>query len=271
MLLETIYLNAPTSDWAQAVRQYDSGVKREIAAMLADSRPLSTMEDIGTGAASNKIFFFAPLDQEHIFSKHYELKIGTKYLQDLLFQEVSATRKAQQRAFYHRLLDVPSLKDAAGRIFEQATHKYFKKGGRFRLGRILDTPDKLSAIAPFDINHSEEIRSLKEWGGTLHKPNSSRLLPERKGIYFIPLKSNLTSVDSIILAEVAKTLVVILLQITVGSTHPVKATGIDELYAEGGSAPSIYCPSRTVRQRLAQHHGREGLNSQLSEDGLFKN
>ena len=90
-----------------------------------------------TGAASHKIFF-ALLDEERLFSQHYELKIETKYLQDLLCQEISATRKAQQRAFYHRLLEVPSLKDAAGRIFEQATHQLFKKGGRFRLGRILE-------------------------------------------------------------------------------------------------------------------------------------
>ena len=157
-------------------------------------------------------------------SQHYELKIGTKsvtvtkYLQGLLFQELSETRKAQQRAFYHRLLEVPSLKDAAGRIFEQATHQPFNKGGRFRLWRILDASDRLSAIAPFDLNRAEEFRNLKDGGATLHKPNPSRLLPERKGVYFMPLKSNLTSIDSIIFVEISKMLVVILLQITVGST-----------------------------------------------------
>ncbi|RPB20682.1 hypothetical protein L211DRAFT_498818 [Terfezia boudieri ATCC MYA-4762] len=173
VLIETIYLNEETNGWVKFVMQYDNAVKRQIKAMLVDSRPLSTMEDVSTSAVSHKIFFFEPLDEERIFSQHYELKIGTVSLQDLLIQEVSSTRTAQQRAFYHRLLDVPSLKNAAGRIFEQATHQLFRKGGKFRLGRILDTSDKtINKMAHIDINQSEEFRSLKEWGATMHNPNS---------------------------------------------------------------------------------------------------
>ena len=287
VLQKTIYLNAPTNDWVQAEMQYSTRVKCEIGAMLADCRPLSTLEDVSTGAASHKVFFFALLDEESLFSRHYELKIGTKYLQDLLLQEVSATCKAQQRSFYHRLLEVPSLKDAAGRIFEQATHQFFKKGGRFRLGRTLDASDKLPAIAPFDLNQAEEFRNLKDWGATLHKPNSSRLLPERKGVYFMPLKSNLTSIDSIILAEISKMLVVILLQITVGSTHPVKASGIDEIYAvlpqevRKAEVRLVFVVPQesklTTKQAITPSGGKppwEGRLKQrvlqLSEDTLFK-
>ena len=85
--------------------------------MVADDQPLSTLEDITiTQEVSFKAFFYVSTDLEASCDRGYNIRIATLYIGELLSMEVFATRKPQQRAFYHRLIEVPSLRAAGGNI-----------------------------------------------------------------------------------------------------------------------------------------------------------
>ncbi|KAF8446754.1 hypothetical protein BGX38DRAFT_623670 [Terfezia claveryi] len=214
-----------------------------IREMVTEARPLSTLEDITiTQEMSFKAFFYVSIDPEESCGVCYDVRIATPYISELLSVEVMATRKSQQRAFYHRLMEVPSLRTGAGKIFESLVHQYFQRNAKFSLGQPLNKESNTGLVAArteFTINGWEEFRTLPELGQTLHTKYSGRVCAERQNIYFRPLASNQTAVDSFTLSrytlptasESKDPSVTIMFQITVASSHDVKTSGIDALRA----------------------------------------
>ena len=146
LLLETIHPGSDAKDWIIDVGIYDEVVRMAIRDIVADARPLSTLEDITiTQEVSFKVFFYVSADPEESADRNYNVRIATPYIGELLSMEVFATRKSQQRAFYHRLMEVPSLRTAGGNIFERLVHQYFQRKHPFSLGRPLN---QLSNVGP---------------------------------------------------------------------------------------------------------------------------
>ena len=241
LLFDTIFLSSEAQEWAAAVNMYDNEVRMVLRDMAAESRPLSSLEDITiTQEVSFKAFFYVSTDVEEACAHNYAVRIATPYISGLLSLKVFATRKAQQRAFYHRLMEVPSLRTAAGTIFERLVHQYFAKRKRnLCLGKSLDGTSQVGQVPDgtiFPVFKSEEFSSLSDLGATLHRKNSSQVKNDRENIYFRPLASNQTSIDSFLPAKYKSkdgkpVPIVIMFQITIASSHEIKTLGIDALRA----------------------------------------
>ena len=234
VLLKTIYLYAPIAEWILSVESYNTSVVSAITSMLGGSSALSTLEDVYYQRASNKVVVFSPAGINEI-SRTYTLCIGTGYLAHLVSEAVLEARKSELRAFYRRLMEVPSLHNAAGRVFERLVHDYYRRGGTFSLGHALERGRMLKSLT-FTCTGTEEFSSLAELKRTLHKANSSIVERLRKNVYFRPVKSNLTSIDSFTIMDnglkgSSENIVMpVLFQITVALQHDIKVLGITELY-----------------------------------------
>jgi len=232
ILLDKIDVHGESEDWIDEVNQYDQEVRMAIREMAAEARPLSTLEDITiTQEMSFKAFFYVSADSEESCDARYNVRIATPYISYLLSVEVMETRKPQQRAFYHRLMEVPSLRTGAGKLFESLVHQYFQRNAKFSLGVPLSEESNTGPVAArteFTIKGWEEFRTLPELGHSFHAKFSGRVSPERQNIYFRLLASNQTAVDSFILSRytpptpLTNPSVTIMLQITVASSHDVK-------------------------------------------------
>ena len=121
---------------------------------------------------------------------------------------------------------------------------------------------------------------------TLHQPNSPKVNTQRENIYFRPLASNQTAIDSFVLSRYATKSVVIMLQITVASSHEIKTSGIDALRAilpaeaRAGAPHLVFVVPAGTRMRSAQTFIPSAGNPpwagsvkqsvlELSEDQLF--
>ena len=290
LLLETIYLYSEPEEWITAVNTYDKEVRMALRDMVAEARPLSTVEDITiTKEVSFKAFFYVSTDPEEACDRSYDVRIATLYISELLSMDVLATRKSQQRAFYHRLMEVPSLRTAAGRIFERLVHQYFQSKRQFSLGKPLNPASHsgpVAAGAVFTVRKCEEYRLLPDLSKTLHRPGSKYVSTERENVYFRPLASNQAAIDSFVLSRFQGKPVVIMFQITIASSHDIITTGIDALRvmlpagARGGLPHLVFIVPAGTRMQGPQtftgaaHAPWEGQIKQsmleFSEDQLFK-
>jgi hypothetical protein len=84
-------------------------------------------------------------------------------------------------------------------------------------------------FAPPTIKRGEEFGELKALGNTFHDPHSQKFLEQRKNIYYQPLKTNQTALDSLAYVKFRAKNHFLLFQMTVAAKHPVKEAGIEAI------------------------------------------
>ena len=166
--------------------------------------------------------------------------IGQKIASATVDNSLNAARK-----MYEFLLGQAETKTSAGWIFEGRMHILFQRHGPFKATKLGGS--KTIAI---DISHKpcKDFSNLSELGSMLRKgPGSPSIDPANIGVYFKPQHCNFCAVDSFAITTDAKTnkLVLVLFQMTVSTSHPVKAHGLASIW-EGMPAELKKTPARLV-------------------------
>jgi len=130
------------------------------------------------------------------------------------------------------LLGQAETKTSAGWIFEGRMHILFQRRGPFKATKLGGS--KTIAI---DISHNpcKDFSKVSELGSMLRKgPGSPSIDRANIGVYFKPQRCNFWAVGSFAITTLAKTNkpVLVLFQMTVSTSHPVKAHGLASIWAE---------------------------------------
>lgn len=136
----------------------------------------------------------------------------------LVAQEVSALVErawnVELRILVAGAEGVPALGAVRGLFFEAAVHRHLPRGGQFTLRDLLRHKDRKIAIAP-----------LKE----LIFNSAAQLTTQlAAGVYARPKAKNFATIDAIVVPP-EKDSPIMFLQMTVSSTHPIKAAVVQTL------------------------------------------
>jgi hypothetical protein len=148
-------------------------------------------------------------------------------------EHVVSLKRNQLHSFYQSMMEVPSLKPAAGRVFEKLAHECFfrRRGSKVSFGEAEDpTESPIRPSAGFIIIRGEEFRELRALGHTFHDPHSQKFLERRKNIYYQPLMTNQAAIDSLAYVKFGGEHHLLLFQMTVAGKHPIKAAGIESIH-----------------------------------------
>ena len=167
-----------------------------IRGLLSSSGALKEPEDLFLRNA-HKIINLKPKEDRRL-AKNCSAEVSTHYLVNLIVEEVLKAQRSELRMFYRRLMEVPAMRQAAGRVFERLVHEYFERGGTsFNVGRPLQNSDTLAAGRTFALTGSEEFPNLQLLKPTLHTTGSQQVPGGRREIYFRPLAWNMAAIDSL--------------------------------------------------------------------------
>jgi len=133
---------------------------------------------------------------------------------------------------YRLLLRMGETKASAGWIFEARMHQIFQHGGPFNATNLVG----LAAITN-DIDHKacKDFSQISELGSLLPKqPGPQSINPDIIGGCFKPEHCNLRSLNSVAITRFATTdkPVLVLFQMTVSTSQPVKAKELARIWAE---------------------------------------
>jgi hypothetical protein len=132
---------------------------------------------------------------------------------------------------YEFLLSQAETKTSAGWIFEGRMHILFQRHGPFKATKLGG-----SKTITLDISHKpcKDFSKVSELGSMLRKESGSPSIdPANIGVYF-KQHCNFCAVGSFAITTLAATKepVLVLFQMTVSTSHPVKAHGLASIWAE---------------------------------------
>jgi len=130
------------------------------------------------------------------------------------------------------LLRQAETKTSAGWIFEASMHPVFHRGGSFKATKLGGSTTITTDIAQKSCKFFSKVLEL---GRLLRKESiSSSIDPNIIGVYCRPRHCNFCSVDSFAITTSATTNkpVLVLFEMTVSTTHPVKAHRLASIWAE---------------------------------------
>jgi hypothetical protein len=160
------------------------------------------------------------------------LDIATPYIGYRIGVATLEAAREDARMMYQFLMRQAETKTYAGLIFENRMHLIFQHGGRFEA-------TKLGGSTTFTIEIGDKpyhtFAKVSELGSLLRKqPRSQSIGSDKIGVYFRPQQGNLCSVDSFAITKSATTNkpVLVLFQMTVSTSHPVKAHGLASIWAK---------------------------------------
>lgn len=152
--------------------------------------------------------------------------IGQKIASATVNKSLNAARK-----MYEFLLANADTKTSAGWIFEGRMHILFQHRGPFKATKLGG-----SKIFYTDITKPcKDFSKVSELGSMLRKEPGARIIdPANIGVYFKPQHCNFCAVDSFAITTNANTNkpVLVLFQMTVSTSHPVKAHGLASIWEE---------------------------------------
>jgi hypothetical protein len=136
------------------------------------------------------------------------------------------------RRMYEFLLRQAETKTSAGWIFEARMHLVFQRGGPFEATKLGG-----STTITVDIGRKpyKDFSRVSGLGSLLRKESGSPSIdPDIIGVYFQPQHCNFGAVGSFVITTVATTNepLLVLFQMKVSTSHPVKAHGLASIWAE---------------------------------------
>lgn len=233
MLLSHFELEQSHSIWERALLSYDAEVRLEIRNMLKSSPTSNPPEDIFLGLEGNKVLSMRPVDG-HRLAQHCNIDLKTQYLVELVVESVLKAQYQELKMFYRRVMEVPGMHRAAGIVFENLVHEFFKRRSNstipetFTIGNALDAADQIPSTQTFTVESSEVFENLVELGEGLHLPWKQEIKPERQDIYLYPKASTLGTIDSLLFCSSLQQ--PLFFQITVAKDHSLKVGGLKALY-----------------------------------------
>ncbi|RPA91002.1 hypothetical protein L873DRAFT_1831533 [Choiromyces venosus 120613-1] len=141
-----------------------------------------------------------------------------------------AQMKSQLNSFklYKQLTRQDPLRSMAGWFFEGYAHDWFRKGGSFEADKLpvknnnthLTFMTNQSKSFNYFTNANELVKQVQVKGG-------QRIERDARGKYFLPYNTNFESVDGLVFSAFNT---LILLQITITNSHPIKIRVVKNLY-----------------------------------------
>jgi len=225
------------AEWAlqQRISDYERRLKCEIEELWKKDLPLPS--EVHNLDGSHTMFLIRPV--KDLVFKYVGMgavqDIATEYIGYLIGEATTEAGLRCAHEMYRFLLGQPQTRTSASWVFKAGVHRVFQDGGRFQAtelggGRVVEVEMGVQPFRTFS-KLSELGRQLREDAG------SSNVNPDILGVYFRPQQMNLDSLDSLAVnnSPSRKTPMLVLFQITLGTSHPVKE---DELASIWSAMPA---------------------------------
>ncbi|CUS07218.1 unnamed protein product [Tuber aestivum] len=181
------------------------------------------MDDLKLQAASAKLTIMQPLDEGY----SGRLEIATKWIGFCIFERAREASQLNFYRLYQNLSRQRPLRTAAGWIFEGYCHDWFRKGGKFiareivgKEGTIVDFQFELLETECLSDHYFTDAQDLDR---RVRASSGRGIQSAVLGKYFLPCGRNFESIDGLTFFR-SDTL--LLFQITIATTHEIKAHGI---------------------------------------------
>ena len=211
----------------ERISAHDLFLERKIADFL--DNPKFTEDGLNN---SHTVYLMRP--RKHKTYKYvsgvFNMQAITQHIAQEIGETTDATRLRGAHLMYLLLLGQAETRTSAGWIFESRMHLVFQRGGNFEARQLGGANTFTIGI---DNKPYRLFSKVSVLGSLLRiRSGSPRINPDIIGVYFRPQQCNLCSVDSFVITKSAVTdkPVLVLFQLTVSGSHPVKSHGLANIW-----------------------------------------